>query len=203
MSHPSSHEKQNAILDAAQIRFARFGLQKVTMDEIASDLGMSKAALYYYFTTKEEIFRQVIIREQHLFCDRMIHLVGQEETASDKLKTYALHFLDLFNELFNLKLISSDNMQGLKPVLRDLMTQLSRSEYEFVFNIIASGVEHGELMVDSVEQTASLFIHIFQGLRFRYYKYQVSTDEDKQQIDINSELQILSQILSTSIQKRN
>jgi TetR/AcrR family transcriptional repressor of mexJK operon len=203
MSHTSSNEKQNAILDAAQIRFARFGLQKVTMDEIASDLGMSKAALYYYFTTKEDIFRQVIIREQQLFCDRMIHLVGQEETAAGKLKTYALHFLDLFNELFNLKLISSDNMQGLKPVLRDLMKQLSESEYEFVHNIIASGVENGELNVESVEQTASLFIHIFQGLRFRYYKYQVNTDENKRQINIDSEIQLLAHLLSTGIQKRN
>jgi len=34
--------------------FRRFGLAKVTMDEIAADLGISKAALYYYFPAKED-----------------------------------------------------------------------------------------------------------------------------------------------------
>jgi len=53
--HPDKHA---IILDAAQKRFARFGVGKVTMEEISADLGMSKAALYYYFKTKEEIFRQ-------------------------------------------------------------------------------------------------------------------------------------------------
>jgi TetR/AcrR family transcriptional regulator len=35
------------ILEAAQRQFARYGLSKVTMDEIAEEVGMGKASLYY------------------------------------------------------------------------------------------------------------------------------------------------------------
>ena len=56
--------KQQIIIDAARDRFAHFGFSKVTMDEIASDVELGKASLYYYFPTKEELFKAVITLEQ-------------------------------------------------------------------------------------------------------------------------------------------
>ena len=53
MTEQLSTEKQAVILDAARKRFAYYGFSKVTMDEIAADIGMGKASLYYYFPTKE------------------------------------------------------------------------------------------------------------------------------------------------------
>ena len=53
-------EKEAAILKSAQKRFMTYGYSKVTMDEIAEDIGMAKASLYYYFQTKDDIFRGVI-----------------------------------------------------------------------------------------------------------------------------------------------
>ncbi|HEY4784669.1 MAG TPA: helix-turn-helix domain-containing protein, partial [Bacteroidales bacterium] len=50
-------EKLEVILKAAQKRFGLYGLEKTTMKEIASDMGMSKAALYYYFPDKEGLFK--------------------------------------------------------------------------------------------------------------------------------------------------
>jgi TetR/AcrR family transcriptional regulator len=201
MSQSSVSEKQHAILDAAQKRFAHFGLQKVTMDEIASDLGISKAALYYYFTTKEEIFRQVIEREQQEFTDKMQQLIGQNVSSSDKLRTYILHFLDFFNELINLKLISSDNYQGLKPVLRGLFKKLTTTELELIKMIIIEGQKNGEMEIESVDEIANLIAHVLQGLRIRYYKIQFDTNDERQYIDIKSEVKLLANVLLNGIKK--
>ena len=46
-----TRDKEEVILRSAQRRFASFGYSKVTMDEIAEDIGMAKASLYYYFPT--------------------------------------------------------------------------------------------------------------------------------------------------------
>jgi len=59
-----TRDKEELILQAAQHRFAAYGLSKVTMDEIAEDVGMAKASLYYCFPTKETIFRSVVQHEQ-------------------------------------------------------------------------------------------------------------------------------------------
>ncbi len=53
------------ILDASQKRMLKFGYRKVTMDEIAVDLRMSKNTIYKSFVSKEEIARQIVRRLQH------------------------------------------------------------------------------------------------------------------------------------------
>ena len=48
------------ILDAAYARFSRYGVRKVTMDDLASDLRMSKKTLYKYFSGKEELVKTLV-----------------------------------------------------------------------------------------------------------------------------------------------
>ena len=52
--------KAEAIIAAAQKRFALFGIEKTPMREIARDLRISKAALYYYFPDKESLYKSVL-----------------------------------------------------------------------------------------------------------------------------------------------
>src|SRR5271157_4048395 len=114
--HPDKHAH---ILDAAQKRFARYGLSKVTMDEIAADLGMSKAALYYYFQTKEEIFREVIAREQQEFIDRVEVIIEEKCPAADKLRHYFDQHLTFLNELLNLKIIHEHADDDFHPIMHE------------------------------------------------------------------------------------
>ncbi len=47
------------ILEVATKQFLEYGYKKVTMDEIAIELGMSKKTLYQYFSSKYELFNAV------------------------------------------------------------------------------------------------------------------------------------------------
>tara|TARA_B100001769_G_C21937025_1_gene504840 strand:+ start:233 stop:823 length:591 start_codon:yes stop_codon:yes gene_type:complete len=48
--------RKKTILDGALKVFKTHGIEKTTMDEIASESGFGKATLYYYFTSKDEVF---------------------------------------------------------------------------------------------------------------------------------------------------
>jgi AcrR family transcriptional regulator len=52
------------ILNAAEKRMVQFGYRKVTMDEIATDLHMSKNTIYKLFVGKEEIAKALVKRLQ-------------------------------------------------------------------------------------------------------------------------------------------
>ncbi|ACF00698.1 transcriptional regulator, TetR family [Rhodopseudomonas palustris TIE-1] len=54
--------KRDAILDTAAEVFKERGLEGASMSEIASRLGGSKATLYGYFPSKEELFVHVALR---------------------------------------------------------------------------------------------------------------------------------------------
>src|SRR4051812_5812977 len=100
-------DKLQQILEAARKRFAHFGLGKTTMTEIASDIGMSKASLYYYFPDKEHLFAGVIGREIDAFIEKMMAVVETETDATDKLKMYNSEKLLSFQQLVNLGKFSS------------------------------------------------------------------------------------------------
>jgi len=52
------------ILNVAEKRMVKFGYRKVTMDEIATDLRMSKNTIYKLFVGKEEIAKALVKRLQ-------------------------------------------------------------------------------------------------------------------------------------------
>lgn len=55
-----SEERRKAILDTARQLFTHKGFSETSMSEIAKQVGGSKATLYNYFKSKEEIFAAVM-----------------------------------------------------------------------------------------------------------------------------------------------
>ncbi|HEY8608366.1 MAG TPA: TetR/AcrR family transcriptional regulator [Noviherbaspirillum sp.] len=62
-----SDTKRQAILDAAAEGFRELGVERTSMSEIAARVGGSKATLYSYFASKEELVLEILlaIGEQH------------------------------------------------------------------------------------------------------------------------------------------
>ncbi len=53
--------KRESIIRAAHVQFRLYGYRKTSMEDIAGELGISRASLYSYFKNKDEIFRSVSI----------------------------------------------------------------------------------------------------------------------------------------------
>lgn len=52
--------RQRRLLDAALATFARFGFRKTSMEEVARAAHLSRQGLYLHFSTKEDLFREVV-----------------------------------------------------------------------------------------------------------------------------------------------
>jgi TetR/AcrR family transcriptional repressor of mexJK operon len=57
---PEYERKRSETLKAALVVFGEKGFDGTTMDEIANAVGISKATLYLYFDSKEDLFAQVL-----------------------------------------------------------------------------------------------------------------------------------------------
>jgi len=60
-------EAKSRILDAANKVFAEKGYHEATMDDIAKRLGVSKGAIYLYFSSKEDLYRVCKLTDKSLF----------------------------------------------------------------------------------------------------------------------------------------
>ena len=59
---PQSPDARAAILDAAERLFVRQGFDATTIKQIAADAGVNSALLYYYFESKETLYRETLRR---------------------------------------------------------------------------------------------------------------------------------------------
>ncbi|MGO9482394.1 MAG: TetR/AcrR family transcriptional regulator [Candidatus Kryptoniota bacterium] len=57
---PVENEVKQAIVDLAYSKFSQHGFKKVTMDEIAAELAISKKTIYKYFDSKEAILEELV-----------------------------------------------------------------------------------------------------------------------------------------------
>ncbi|NPA37679.1 MAG: TetR/AcrR family transcriptional regulator [Chlorobi bacterium] len=68
------------ILEVAASLFAQYGFHKTSMDEIARVARKAKGSLYYHFTSKEELFTEVVSQEFEKLKAELVKIV-----ESDKL----------------------------------------------------------------------------------------------------------------------
>jgi TetR/AcrR family transcriptional regulator len=159
--------KEALILAAARKRFAHYGFSKVTMDEIAADVGMAKPSLYYYYDTKERLFSAVVGLEQEHFAADIDALLKRRIAATQKLKEYVGIRMKLFRELVNLSHLGFDSWTEMKSMTRDLLRNIEHQELRYLQTIIAEGRSSGEFSLSHPNQTAQIFLHVLQGLRLR------------------------------------
>jgi TetR/AcrR family transcriptional regulator len=170
----ADNEKLQEILEAARKRFAHFGLAKTTMTEIASDIGMSKASLYYYFPDKEHLFAAVIGREMDAFIEKMNGIVDTAGDAAGKLKLYNSEKLLSFQQLVNLGKFSSTSFDSLKPAFSPLAEDFIKRENKLIERILGLGVKQKEFTIDNIALTAEMFVSVTRGLRMLTIKYRDS-----------------------------
>lgn len=158
-------DKTAQIISTAQKWFASYGLQKTSMQEIANDLGLSKASLYYYFPDKESLYRAVIEKEQQEFIYSISEKIRNIRNPEKVLPEYITARLDYFRKLMNLSRLRYEEFSDIKPVLRDLLESFRETEKKFISGILKAGVENGDFMKMDTEHTASLFLDLIKGLR--------------------------------------
>ena len=120
-----SNERTRQIVLAAQKRMLQYGFSKVTMDEIAEDIGMKKASLYYYFPTKEDIFRSVIQNEHQEFIDAISALIEQTMPASEKLRLYVRQRVQHSGMLFALSGAGQQQWISVRPAIVDISSGIT------------------------------------------------------------------------------
>lgn len=70
-----SAERRQGILDAAKTMFERVGFEQATMAEIAATAGHSKATLYNYFSSKEQLFFELARLSADRHCEQVFSLL--------------------------------------------------------------------------------------------------------------------------------
>lgn len=153
------------IIEASQKRFGLFGLEKTSMREIADDLKLSKASLYYYFPDKESLYRAVVEKEQTEFIVKISERIFSIHEPEQLLLEYANARLSYFRTLLNLSRLRLEIYSGLKPGFMEMIQVFKDKEKEIIKMIFEKGISNGKFFIADTEQTALLYLDLLKGLR--------------------------------------
>ena len=146
MTDNTTHDK---IIDAATSIFAEKGYNGTSMREIAEALDITKAALYYHFSAKEEIFMAIITHSMDKLIDGLEALAQSDGDVWTKLETLISGMCDFSSnrpQKFRLfKQLAEENLANLD--MKKLHVIYKRQK-DAVQMIIEKGIENGELRDD-------------------------------------------------------
>ncbi len=136
------------VLAAAASVFAELGFHGATTQDIADRVGMRQASLYYYFVSKEAALEQV--------CQRGIeHIIGDTEAiaagtggATDKLAAIMRRHIEPLSENSASLRAFLHERRFLPKDARRRIARLARRYERIVENVVAAGMEAGELRPD-------------------------------------------------------
>ena len=159
------NDKFNSIIEAAQKRFGLYGVEKTSMREIADDISMSKAALYYYFPDKESLYKSVIKKELDEFLKKIGERLERPDDPGLLLIEYAITRISSFRKLVNISRLRLESYSNLKPVLRDTINNFRDKEKEIIKSLLEKGISKGIFEPIDTEKNAFLFLDLLKCLR--------------------------------------
>ena len=148
-------EIKDRILNKTYELFTKFGFHKVTMQEIADSMGMSKKTLYKFFEGKEQIIREIIENKK---CDIDNYL--EKLWANENLD-----FVEKISSMMNFIRTQLPNMRGplfedLKKNLPEIWTEINESRKKYIrekySRLIREGIKKGSVRKDLDEEVVML-----------------------------------------------
>ncbi|MHB9012244.1 MAG: TetR/AcrR family transcriptional regulator [Ignavibacteriaceae bacterium] len=202
MTEQLSTEKHDMILRAARKRFAYYGFSKVTMDEIAADVGMGKASLYYYFPTKESLFHEVIKHESEQFFSGINSMLTEKIPACKMFRSYAGKRLEHFRTLVNLRALSLQQSAETRISFLELLKDFHKQEVEILQQIFQLGKKNGEFSVTNPQQTAEVILQMFYGSRAWFFKIRENSLDEGTYNEMEAAMKSMIEIIINGISKR-
>jgi len=176
-------EVREQLVQSARLVFARYGFKKTALDDIAREARKGKSTIYYYFKSKDDIFKAVIDAEAEIRSKSIEDQISAIEDPQQKLKTYIyVRMLSLKNVGNYYEAIKNDLLDNLYFV-NSLRTNHFDAEVNVVRNLLLEGVDKEIYTIQNPELTAKTVVTLLQGFEVPLIQKNLSDEELQRSVD--------------------
>lgn len=157
---------KSKIRAAAHKCVARFGFEKTTLDDIAKEVGLNKASLYYYYKNKEDIFLEITTDATRQFLET---LKNSTLAATGGIEAQVRHFL-VERAAYYLKLaadihISEEALRQVEHLFHEQIKDVEAQEQQFLRELLEAAAAHGQLHTKDAALLARNLIYLSTGIK--------------------------------------
>jgi AcrR family transcriptional regulator len=161
-SRLAKDERRASIIDVASEVFLSEGYAAASMSEIAARVGGSKATLYNYFPSKEELFTAVVTAR----CEQLQSIIADVESEGVDLRTSLKHLGERFLAL----ILTDDAIATFRLVVAESarFPEIGRAFYaagprageERIGRFLSQAIAHGQLRPGDSLEMARAFVDL-------------------------------------------
>ena len=178
-------QTRELLVSTARKLFAKEGYQNVTMNRIATAAGKSRRTIYTYFTTKEEVYMEVIQQElQHLY-NELEAFVARPMDPMEKILQYVAR-----REIAVSKIVKWNG--SLEAEFFKDFGNVERARIRFdvlerglIAKILKEGIEKGAFKDLDIKRTVYLLHACMKGLELPFIRGQFGKKEQAVQETYN------------------
>ena len=177
-----AESKKTIITNISQKIFSKYGLIKTTIYEIAKAARMGKATLYHYFKGKEDIYREVVEKENQILVQKINEAIDKEDTPKEKLKVYITTRMKYLNELANIHSALTDEYLDHYAFIEKIREKNFRQEIKTIQTILIDGNNKKLFSIEDIELTSFAIISALKGLEYPW-STEISLPKIQENID--------------------
>lgn len=155
-------------MDVARQLFAKNGMERTTMNDIAIASGKGRRTLYTYFKSKEEVYNAVIESELERLSDMLDEVAAKKIRPQEKIIELIYTHLNMIKETVvrngNLRAEFFRNIWLVEKMRKNF----DEDEIELFRKVYADGKADGEFDIDNIDLVADITHYCIKGLEVPY-----------------------------------
>ena len=164
----SISKTRQKLVDVARQVFAKNGIEKTTMNDIAKASGKGRRTIYSYFNNKEEIYYAVIENELERLSDKLDEVASRKITPQEKIIELIYTHLSMIKETVvrngNLRAEFFRNIWMVEKVRK----RFDDDELEILRKVYEEGKANGDFDIENIWLVADITHYCVKGLEVPY-----------------------------------
>ena len=157
--YSAKEEKKEQIMQVAFETIKKYGIKRVTLEDIAHASGMAKTSIYYYFPSKNALISATITHFSNTILDQIDFVVKSKQSPQQKLiSSWKIIFSNLKESGYFLNMDKS-TMTQMVSLARDLINKFQEGYQNLTRKILLEGKKAGVFQVDNIDLWA-LFLSV-------------------------------------------
>ena len=190
---------RDEILDATDRLLARFGYKKMTIDDLAQEVGIGKGTVYLHFSSKEEIALSHIDRIIERMKVRLKEISSADVSPDERLREMLLtRVLFRFDSVQHYTQSLNDLLADLRPRLLARRRRYFEDEAQIFAEVLQEGDKIKIFSVPDALKTAETLLLATNSL----LPYSLNTKELGERSEIEERVRRLADLLLTGLLRR-
>lgn len=170
MASEKAQRKRDLILEKAKMLFIQRGYAATSMDELVKFTGASKGSIYYHFDSKEDLFIQLLAKQNQEWMEAWHEKKAKYGSFEEKLYGIADHMVDDFqNPLTKVAEEFYINQPNDNTLLNKLLAILQGPRALYL-EILEEGADQGIISPEDIEEVSVIFGSLLDGLSTTFYE---------------------------------